>query len=53
MEHRIIPTYERVGCWFLICLGMVGGACATYTAIENVVSSNFEEPCYVKNHLWG
>ena len=52
-RNRTIPVYERILCWLLILLGVVGGVCATYTAIDNVVSSNFESPCYVTNGLWG
>ena len=52
-HNRKIPTWERIVCWFLILLGVAGGACATYAAVDNIVNVNFKSPCYVSNSLWG
>jgi len=31
---RRIPVWERVYCWGLIVIGILGGACATYNAMR-------------------
>lgn len=47
---RSLPVYERVYCWFLILVGVAGGLCATVNAVNNILSSNFSEPCYVASY---
>ncbi len=41
--------YERVYCWLLIILGIAGGVMATYTAVTNIVSVEFQTPCYLQD----
>ena len=48
--QRRLPVWERVYCWFLIILGVAGGCCATYTAMKNIVSAQFQMPCYLQDH---
>lgn len=48
-EQRKLPTYERVFCWFTIVLGLAGGSCATYNAVNNIISSSDFTPCYLKH----
>ena len=50
---RSLPLWERVYCWILIVVGLVGGASATYTAITNVFGASFSLPCYVKPFIEG
>jgi hypothetical protein len=45
---RKLSKYERVYCWFLVTVGIFGGASATYTAIRNIVKNDFSPPCYIK-----
>ncbi len=40
--------WERVYCWVLIVLGFAGGAVSTYTALWNIVSADFQVPCYLQ-----
>ena len=47
---RSLPVYERVYCWFLILIGVAGGLCATVNAVNNILSSNFSEPCYIASY---
>ena len=35
---REIKVYERIYCYFLITLGLVGGGLATYNAMRNIIS---------------
>ena len=46
--YRILPKWERIYCWLLIALGLIGGASATYTALKNVISTDFQTPCYLQ-----
>ena len=46
---RELPTWERVYCWILIVVGFLGGAAATYISLQNIVSSNFQMPCYLQS----
>ncbi len=48
-HFRELPLWERVYCWALIVLGFVGGAVATYTAVRNIVSTEFMVPCYLQD----
>jgi len=52
MDHsqiRQLAMHERVYCWFLIFVGLIGGVSATYTAIKNIVAgAALVPPCYVK-----
>ena len=50
---RKLPLWERIYCWVLIVVGLVGGASATYTAINNVFGASFSLPCYVKPFIDG
>ena len=46
---RQLAMHERVYCWFLIFVGLIGGVSATYTAIKNIVAgAALVPPCYVK-----
>ena len=45
-----MPTWERVYCWALIILGLLGGIVATVTAVKNIVSTDFQMPCYLQEH---
>ncbi|XP_040579613.2 uncharacterized protein [Lepeophtheirus salmonis] len=47
--QRRISIWERGYCWFLIIIGIIGGACATYTAVLNIVSDDFKMPCYLES----
>merc|ERR1712062_544783 len=47
--QRELPTWERVYCWVLIVVGFLGGAAATYISLQNIVSSNFQMPCYLQS----
>jgi len=51
--QRKLPLWERIYCWVLIVVGLVGGASATYTAITNVFGASFSLPCYVKPFIEG
>ena len=44
-----MPLYERVYCWFLIILGIAGTCLSTYTAVNNIVNTAFEMPCYLRD----
>lgn len=46
-HERRLPVYERVYCWFLIILGVAGGACATYNACRDIFATSFSVPCYM------
>jgi len=45
--QRKLPLWERIYCWALILIGVVGGCCATYTATRNIFSSSLSVPCYL------
>lgn len=47
--QRTLPVWERVYCWLLIIIGIIGGCCATYTAVKNIVSADFQVPCYLQS----
>ena len=49
-NSRHLPTWERVYCWALIILGLLGGIVATVTAVKNIVSTDFQMPCYLQEH---
>ena len=44
---RVLPLWERIYCWVLIVIGVVGGASATVTAVYNIIATDFSVPCYV------
>ena len=44
---RSLPLWERVYCYFLIILGVVGGCIATVIAFLNILSGSMSVPCYV------
>ena len=44
-----MPLWERIYCWVLIVLGLIGGCCATYIAVKNVVMTDFKMPCYLQS----
>jgi len=46
-HNRRVKKWERIYCWFLVCIGLAGGAMATYTAFGNIVSAQFSRPCYL------
>jgi hypothetical protein len=49
---RNISMFERIYCWFLIIVGIIGGTSATITAIKNIVQgASFDAPCYVQPFL--
>jgi len=45
--QRVLPLWERIYCWVLIVIGVVGGASATVTAVYNIIATDFSVPCYV------
>lgn len=47
--QRELPLWERIYCWVLIVLGLLGGAAATYISIHNIVSTDFQMPCYLQS----
>ena len=47
MSARKLPLAERIYCWFLVLVGVVGGITATYTAISNIAANKFSPPCYI------
>merc|ERR1719391_370221 len=47
-SKKELPLWERIYCWLLIVLGLVGGISATYTAVLNLVSANMSTPCYLQ-----
>eukprot|EP00095_Tigriopus_kingsejongensis_P004547 maker-scaffold893_size84343-snap-gene-0.22 protein:Tk04547 transcript:maker-scaffold893_size84343-snap-gene-0.22-mRNA-1 annotation:"proton-coupled amino acid transporter 4" len=46
--QHTLPLWERIYCWLLIIIGCIGGACATYTAMKNIFSAEFQIPCYLQ-----
>merc|ERR1711990_185031 len=46
-EQRVLPVWERIYCWVLIMVGVSGGLCSTVTAVINIVTSQFSQPCYL------
>ena len=44
---RELPLWERIYCWVLIVIGLLGGAAATYISVVNIVSADFQQPCYI------
>ena len=44
---RTLPLWERVYCWVLIVIGVLGGCVATAFALMNIINSEFCPPCYV------
>jgi len=49
--ERNIPLWERVYCWALILIGIIGGCCATYTAGYNIFNSSLSVPCYIDDKI--
>ena len=47
-DSRKLPIWERTYCWIIIIIGLLGGASATYTAVKNIVSTEFAMPCYLQ-----
>jgi len=47
--QRTLPMWERVYCWALIVIGVLGGASATYTSVMNIVSTEMQVPCYLQS----
>merc|ERR1712002_948202 len=47
-KTRTIGKIERFYCWFVILFGVIGGSCATYNAIKNIVQNNFTLPCFLE-----
>jgi len=47
-HFRNLPIWERTYCWVVIIIGLCGGASATYTAVKNIVSTDFAMPCYLQ-----
>jgi len=47
-KNRSISKLERGYCWFVIIFGVVGGSCATYNAVKNIVENNFTLPCFLE-----
>ena len=50
-SQRKLPLWERVYCWSLILLGMLGGLCSTVTAVLNILTSTMSGPCYLATDL--
>jgi len=48
--QRKIPVWERVYCWILILIGVIGGICATITAFMNIFSTSLSVPCYLSSN---
>jgi len=49
--QRRIPMWERIYCWILIVIGVMGGALATYQATMNIVGSSMTMPCYIDSNI--
>ena len=49
---RDIKIYERIYCYFLITLGVVGGGLATYNAMKNIIS-DFKVNFFFKSIVQG
>merc|ERR1719278_505613 len=45
--QRTLPLWERVYCWVLIVIGVLGGCCATAYALMAIIDSSFCPPCYI------
>ena len=50
-NQRKLPLWERVYCWSLILVGMLGGLCSTVTAVLNILTSTMSGPCYLVTDL--
>ncbi|XP_023328375.1 amino acid transporter ANT1 isoform X2 [Eurytemora carolleeae] len=49
LNHKItISLKERLFCWFVITVGIVGGVCSTGVAVYSIADSNFKMPCYIE-----
>ena len=45
--HRTIPLWERIYCWVLMIVGLLGGIASTCIAVYNLTSAQFSVPCWV------
>lgn len=45
-KYREITLHERIYLWELIVIGIIGGACSTYSAIKSIVGDSLIVPCY-------
>ena len=45
---RNLPLWERWYCYFLIVIGLLGGACSLYIAFQDIFSTKFQIPCYLQ-----
>ena len=50
--QRKIPKWERIYCWFLILISLLGGAAATYISIKGIVQTDFQMPCYLQANAY-
>ena len=44
---RKIVWVEKCYCYFLITFGVLGATASTYTAVENLIVTRFQLPCYL------
>jgi vesicular inhibitory amino acid transporter len=47
IQERRVPLWERIYCWVLIVIGILGGACATYNAMSDIIATSLSVPCYL------
>ena len=45
---RKLNIFERIYCYILIFIGVMGGISATYSAINEIANNKFELPCYLQ-----
>ncbi|KAI8430484.1 hypothetical protein MSG28_000744 [Choristoneura fumiferana] len=42
------PGWMKMACWQVICVGVVGGIIATYSAVSAIFSTSQATPCYLQ-----
>ena len=45
---RKLNIFERIYCYILIFIGVMGGISSTYSAINEIANNKFELPCYLQ-----
>jgi len=51
IKQRRLPMWERIYCWFLIVIGICGGALATYNAVKDIFAASLAVPCYINSNI--
>ncbi|KAI8791411.1 amino acid transporter ANTL1-like isoform X2 [Biomphalaria glabrata] len=46
-EKIVVPLHTKVACIEILCVGLIVGVAATYSAVTDLVSSSFSKPCYI------